>query len=128
MIIAIDVDGTIIDHQFPKLGKPNPGALEWIKKFQETDVKLILYTMRSDQYLEDVIQYLRDNNIEDFYGYNINPDQINWTNSPKIYANLYIDDAAYGCPLIKFDNFSRKCVDWSIVGPDVYRQIFEYYE
>ena len=48
MFIAIDFDGTIVDHRFPEIGKPVPGAFEWMKKFKEAGAKLILWTMRSD--------------------------------------------------------------------------------
>lgn len=119
MIIAIDFDGTITDHEFPKIGKPNPDAIDWMKKFIEAEAQLIIHTMRSDQYLQDAIDYLDSVGLSDLYGYNTNPDQINWTTSPKTYAHIYIDDSAVGCPLVQYPGFNRPCVNWSIVGPAV---------
>jgi len=48
MYICIDFDGTIVDHRFPEIGPPVPGAVEWMLRFQEAGAKLILFTMRSD--------------------------------------------------------------------------------
>ena len=120
MYICIDFDGTIVDHAFPEIGKPVPGAIEWIKKLQEKGAKIILFTMRSDgqQYgdvLTHAVDYLKQNGIE-LYGINRNPDQDSWTTSPKAYGQLYIDDAAVGCPMIHPIGFFLPCVDWSIAG------------
>jgi hypothetical protein len=49
--------------------------------------------------LVDAIDWFEDNNIP-LFGVNGNPDQGCWTKSPKAYANIYIDDAALGCPLV----------------------------
>jgi len=46
MIIAIDFDGTIVDHRYPDVGEPCPGSFEWMRKFQAAGAKLILWTMR----------------------------------------------------------------------------------
>ena len=56
-----------------------------------------------------------DNDIP-LFGANENPTQKSWTTSPKVHANLYIDDAALGCPLI-FDHAisSRPFVNWVMV-------------
>lgn len=124
MIVAIDFDGTIVDHRFPRVGSPAPGAIEWMRRFQELGAKLILWTMRSDgredggNYLTDALNHCRTYGIE-FWGVNGNPEQKEWTGSPKAYAHLYIDDAAFGCPMIQPDGFARPCVDWAAVGPVV---------
>lgn len=121
MIIAIDFDGTIADHIYPDCGEPVPGAIEWIKKFIEAGAKIILWTMRSDHIhgptLTDAIQFCNDNGIE-LFGVNNNPFQSDWTTSPKAYANLYIDDLAFGCPLKENPRYGgQPYVDWDIVGP-----------
>ena len=119
-IIAIDFDGTIVEHCFPLVGPPIPGAIEWIKKFQEAGTKIILWTMRSGGFLEDAVKYLKDNGVE-LWGINTNPEQHNWTSSPKAYAELFIDDAAFGCPLNPTEG--RPAADWAIIGPEVLRKI-----
>ena len=123
MEICIDFDGTIVKHEFPLVGKPNPNAIEWIKKFQEAGAKIILFTMRSDEgrlgpTLTHAVDYLKENEVE-LYGVNENPTQKGWTSSPKAYGQLYIDDAASGCPLMHPKNGGRPYVDWGIVGPKV---------
>jgi hypothetical protein len=69
-------------------------------------------------YLRDAVRYLEENGIQ-LYGVNMNPDQLEWTTSPKVYAHVYIDDSAFGCPLVQPRGFAGPCVDWKIVGPQV---------
>ena len=123
MYICVDFDGTIVDHRFPEIGKPVPDAIKWLKRIHNSGGKLILYTMRSDgklmgNLLTEAVDYLRSEGVE-LFGINNNPTQESWTSSPKVYGELYIDDAAFGCPLIKPKGFARPCVDWKKVGPQV---------
>lgn len=111
MIIGIDFDGTILTHEYPELGKEVPKAMETLKELNGAGHKLILWTMRSEGTLDDAVKYLTDNGIP-LFGININPEQDTWTTSPKAYCHLYIDDAAFGCPLIQPPNDSRPYVDW----------------
>lgn len=128
MLIAIDFDGTIVDHQFPDLGEPVPGAFDWLKKFSDAGAKLILWTMRSDgqkngPVLTHAIELCRKHGVE-FFGVNENPQQASWTASRKAYAHVYIDDAAFGCPLRANPRMGgRPFVDWAIVGPAVLAMI-----
>lgn len=122
-IVAIDFDGTIVDHRYPDIGEPNPCAIFYMDKFIKAGAKLILFTMRSHAGLDDAKEYLAEAGIE-FFGFNCNPDQFRWTSSPKPYANVYIDDAAYGCPMVYPDK-GRPYVDWRIVGPGVLKLIEE---
>jgi len=138
LIIAIDFDGTIVDHRFPDIGMPVPGAIEWMKRFQAAGAKLILFTMRSDlrseamsdeghkadrPYLTEAVEYCRAHGVE-FWGVNENPEQGSWTLSPKPYAHVYIDDAAFGCPLRESPRMGgRPMVDWSAVGPAVMKML-----
>ena len=48
-------------------------------------------------------------------GANHTPGQATWTTSPKVYAQIYIDDAALGCPT-NYDGTGRPYVDWHIVA------------
>jgi len=109
MEIVIDFDGTCVTHDYPKIGK-DIGAVPILKKLIEKGHKLILFTMRSGNELNESVQWFIDNDIN-LYGIQKNPNQINWTTSPKAYGQLYIDDAALGCPLIK-NKHKRPYVDW----------------
>ena len=92
-----------------------------MKKWQAKGAKIILFTMRSDgqQYgdvLTQAVEYLKENDVE-LFGINRNPTQDEWTASPKAYGHVYVDDAAFGCPLHHPEGFRKKCVNWSQVGP-----------
>ena len=114
MKIAIDFDGTCVTHKFPLVGK-DIGAAPVLRKLVDRGHKLNLFTMRSGEYLLDAIQWFMDNNIL-LTGINKDPGQEKWTKSPKCYAELYIDDAALGVPLIHDDSVSsRPFVDWEKV-------------
>lgn len=121
MKICIDFDGTIADHRFPEIGPEVPHAFHFMKLWQKAGAELRLFTMRADSldrdYLTEAIRFIRTQGLE-FHCYNEDPDQ-DWTNSPKLYGELYIDDAAFGVPLCQPEGFHRKCVDWSVVGPAV---------
>jgi hypothetical protein len=114
--IAIDFDSTIVLHDYPNIGPDVPGAIRWITAWQNAGAKIILFTMRGGQQLLDAVRYLESHDIE-LYGINTEPEQTMWTNSPKAHAEMYIDDRAFGCPLIKVEG--DWVVDWDVVGPQV---------
>lgn len=128
MILAIDFDGTIADHRYPKIGDPVPGAFAWLKRFQEAGALLILLTMRSPNRqdgvdsLAEAVEFCRARGIE-FWQVNENREQDTWTSSRKVYAHAYIDDAAVGCPLRRNFRDDGDMVDWEIVGPMVMKMI-----
>ncbi|MFA5036929.1 MAG: hypothetical protein WC479_07110 [Candidatus Izemoplasmatales bacterium] len=127
-IIACDFDGTCVTHEFPKIGK-DIGAVPVLKELIANGHKLILWTMRSDivnpkseseciilesgYYLSEAVRWFKENEIP-LFGVQTNPTQSGWTKSPKAYAELYIDDAGLGCPLIYVEN-GRPYVDWQSV-------------
>ena len=111
MYIAIDFDGTCVTHDYPRIGK-DIHAIPVLKKLVSNGHKLILNTMRSGKELDDAVNWFKENNIE-LFGINENPTQKRWTNSPKVYAHMYIDDAALGCPLLNIPEISdRPFVNW----------------
>lgn len=113
-IVAVDFDGTCVTNEYPRIGK-EIGAAPVLKKMTDKGIKLVLYTMRDGKLLEEAVQWFKDNNIP-LYGVNKTPGQYKWTNSPKIFANYYIDDAAIGVPLI-FDPGNKPFVDWEKLKP-----------
>lgn len=115
IIIGLDFDGTVTTHDYPHIGKPLPHCIETLKKIRAEGGRICLNTMRSGKELDEAVQYLKDNGI-DLMGVNCNPEQKSWTDSTKVYAQIYIDDAALGCP-VKFDPSmsNRKFVDWEWV-------------
>ena len=128
MEIAIDFDGTCVTHEFPEIGR-DIGAGRVLRELVRNGHKLILFTMRSDRFvpgptghemirdetgsfLSDAIKWFKDNGIE-LYAIQTNPSQASWTTSPKCYAQMYIDDAALGAPLVTPDNEGEHpYIDW----------------
>lgn len=107
--ICVDFDGTQVEHEYPKIGKAIEGAYETLVKWQEMGAKLIMFTMRSGDTLAEAVAHAEANGIK-WYGINRNPTQF-WTKSPKAYGQLYVDDAAVGCPLI-YPEEGRPYVNW----------------
>ena len=98
MIIAVDFDGTIVTHEYPKIGKPIPFAIETLKKLQQEDHhQIILWSVREGKLLDEAIDYCKQRGFE-FYAVNSNyPEEIDEHNSPrKINADLWIDDKNLG--------------------------------
>jgi hypothetical protein len=114
LIIAVDFDGTVLTHAYPSMGK-DIGAIPVLKELVRQGHRLILYSMRSGITLNDAIMWFHKNDIP-LFGVNYNPEQLAWTSSTKVYANIYIDDAALGCPLIRPSDGSRSYVDWTAVA------------
>ena len=110
--IACDFDGTVCAHQYPSIGR-DIGAVPVLKELISNGHLLILNTMRSGQELEDAVEWFKENGIP-LYGINSTPGQSTWTSSPKVYAHLYIDDAALGIPLVR-NGRERPYVNWSEV-------------
>ena len=131
MDIAIDFDGTCVTHEFPRIGK-DIGAVPVLLNLVKSGHRLILNTMRSNRaekgdtgdpeiqdvtgdFLDEAVNWFKEKGIP-LYGINENPTQKEWTSSPKVYAHLYIDDAAFGIPLIFDKKISdRPFVDWKAV-------------
>jgi hypothetical protein len=68
--------------------------------------KIVLNTMRSGIKLNDAVKAIENSGIK-LYGVNKTPGQDKFTSSPKVYADIYIDDLAIGIP--KLDDGT---LDW----------------
>ena len=98
MTIAVDFDGTIVEHEYPKIGKPIPFALEVLRKLQnEAHFNLILWTLREGRLLQEAIDYCEQNGVH-FYACNKNyPEEDEQDRTPrKIGADIFIDDRNIG--------------------------------
>lgn len=113
MDICIDFDGTCVRHEYPEIGE-DIGAIPVLKELVDKGHNLILFTMRSGEHLDQAVNWFKVNNIP-LSGINKNPTQSFWTDSPKAYGQLYIDDAALGCPLIQTSALTRPFVNWDVV-------------
>lgn len=116
MDICIDFDGTVVTHEFPEIGD-EIGAVPVLKRLVERGHNLILFTMRSNgqshgDVLDEAVQWFKTRGIP-LHGVQSNPNQ-DWSDSPKAYGSLYIDDSALGCPLVEPEG-GRPYVDWKEV-------------
>lgn len=95
--IAVDFDGTIVDHQYPEIGKEKLFAFQTLKELEKRGARLILWTFRTGKELDDAVEFCRKNGIE-FYAVNKNyPEEIfDGSVSRKIDADIYIDDKNAG--------------------------------
>ncbi len=97
MIIAVDFDGTIVEHEYPKIGKERLFAFQTLKMLQKEGHRLIMWTYRCGKELDDAVEYCRKNGLE-FYAINRNYPEEEFTGevSRKILAEMYIDDMNLG--------------------------------
>mgnify|MGYP000180697376 FL=1 len=98
MTIAVDFDGTIVEHRYPKIGEEIPFATETLKILAQERHKLILWTVREGELLEEAIEWCRQRGVF-FYSVNKNyPEEEKSHNgfSRKLKADLFIDDRNLG--------------------------------
>lgn len=100
MRIAIDFDGTIVEHRYPRIGKEIPFAIATLKQLQTERHLLVLWTVREGKLLDEAVDFCRKRGLE-FYAVNANhPEEEvrNYMTSPcrKVVADLYIDDLNVG--------------------------------
>ena len=113
LVIAVDFDGTCVTHEYPYMGS-DIGAVPVLKELVNSGCRLVLNTMRSGKLEREAVKWFKENDIP-LFGVNRNPEQSAWSQSPKVYANLYIDDAALGVPLATSPRSTRPFVDWQAV-------------
>ncbi len=99
MVIAIDFDGTIVQHRYPTIGEELPFAIETLKRLQKEGHKLILWSVREGRLLEEAVSFCRERGLE-FYAVNRDyPEEEKERNnhfSRKLKADLFIDDRNLG--------------------------------
>lgn len=98
MTIAVDFDGTIVEHRYPKIGEEIPFATETLKILAQERHKLILWTVREGELLEEAIEWCRQREVF-FYSVNKDyPEEEKSHNgfSRKLKADLFIDDRNLG--------------------------------
>ena len=96
--IAVDFDGTIVEHAYPEIGKEKLFAFQTLKELQKKGAQLILWTFRSGKELEEAVEFCEKHGVE-FYAVNTNyPGEIfdGSVSSRKIDADIYIDDKNIG--------------------------------
>jgi len=100
MVIAVDFDGTIVEHKFPAIGKEIPNAIDTLKKLSSQGHRLILFTSRDGETLGQAVQWCKDRGLT-FYAVNSNypPGSLfaeRKDGASKVMADVYIDDRNIG--------------------------------
>lgn len=98
MTIAVDFDGTIVEHKYPSIGQEKLFAFQTLKELQKQGHKLILWTYRSGKKLDEAVEFCRQNGLE-FYAVNKSyPEEVfdETQSSRKIQADMFIDDINFG--------------------------------
>lgn len=112
MKIAVDFDGTIVEHEYPHIGKTKIFAFETLKLLQENGHQLILWTFRSGKNLDEAIEFCKKN---DFVFYSVNSnfpnEKFDGTFSRKLNADIFIDDRNIG-------GFPGWNIVWEILKPN----------
>lgn len=96
--IAVDFDGTIVTHEYPKIGREIPGAVETLKELLRDGHRLILWTVRERELLEEALAWCEERGLV-FYSVNSNyPEETVDTRhySRKLKADIFIDDRSIG--------------------------------
>ena len=96
--IAVDFDGTIVEHKYPEIGKEILFAFDTLKALQKQKHQLILWTYRSGRELDEAVEYCRQNGVE-FYAVNASYPEEEFDEdfvSRKIEADIFIDDRNIG--------------------------------
>ncbi len=96
-LIAVDFDGTIVEHAYPEIGSEMLFAFATLRELQKKGHLLILWTYRQGEYLQQAVDYCLANGIE-FYAVNENyPGETKeGSYSRKLIADIFIDDRNIG--------------------------------
>ena len=98
MVIAVDFDGTIVEHRYPAIGKELPFATDTLKMLIRDQHKLILWSVREGKLLDEAVEWCKARGVE-FYAVNRDyPEESTEHNtfSRKVKADLFIDDRNIG--------------------------------
>lgn len=99
MYIAVDFDGTIVEHRYPRIGKEIPFATATLRRLQEEGHKIVLWSVREGKLLDEAVEWLSQHGIE-VYAANKefpeeNPETVRHY-SRKLKAEVFIDDRNLG--------------------------------
>jgi len=103
-IIAVDFDGTIVEHKFPEIGELIPGAKETLNKWHEQGIQVIIWTCRNqvdpacgeDSTIFAARKFLDENRIK-YATINEHAPRMPFRLcSTKVFADMYIDDRNFG--------------------------------
>lgn len=136
MIVYLDFDGTVVEHQYPQIGRCNFGGYKVVKALQDAGWEIILNTYRADlgkEVLQKALDYINEMWAWDD-GLNIDRplEPMLLDLNPKVTSTekklhphpwdlqeflrneiIYIDDSSYNVPLKPAAMSSGDMVDWA---------------
>ena len=98
MLIAVDFDGTIVEHKYPQIGREIPFAVDTLKRLIQDGHRLILWTIRHGETLQEAVDWCKERGLEfwsvnsDYAEQDIEAEE----RSPKVKCDMYIDDRNVG--------------------------------
>lgn len=99
MNIAVDFDGTIVEHRYPEIGKERPFATATLRKLIEDGHRLILWSVREGELLDQAVEWCKKRGVV-FYAVNRDFDEDtperNSSYSRKLKVQMFIDDRNVG--------------------------------
>ncbi len=99
MTIAVDFDGTIVEHRYPEIGRERPFATATLRKLIDDGHKLILWSVREGDLLEEAVEWCKKRGVV-FYAANRDFDEDepgrNAHYSRKLKVDMFIDDRNVG--------------------------------
>lgn len=104
-IYAVDFDGTLCENKWPDIGRPNIPLIKFLKAEQQKGNKVILWTMREGDLLDEALMWLMSNHklLPNAVNDNLQSQQdIYGVNPRKVWADVYIDDHNATCDLCKY--------------------------
>lgn len=110
MIIAVDFDGTIVEHKYPKIGREILFATDTLKALHKKGHQLILWSFRSGKLLDEAVKFCEERGVE-FYAINKSyPEEVfDEAISRKINVDLFIDDRNIGGLLSWGEIYQKIC-------------------
>jgi hypothetical protein len=113
--VGLDFDGVVAKHagpgKFPLVGEEIAGAVETVNRLADMGHKIHINTVRDKEAFENAKRWCIDKKLK-IYSYQVNPAQKRFSNSPKMYAHIYIDDASLGAPVHVDPISDRYYYDW----------------
>ena len=97
MVIAVDFDGTIVEHRYPAIGRELPFATDTLRRLTADGHRLILWTVREGQLLDEALEWCKERGVT-FYAVNRDyPEQeFGEGVARKIKVDVVIDDRNLG--------------------------------
>lgn len=121
-IVAVDFDGTLVEDNFPDIGRPYIDMFDTMKYLRDKGVKVVLWTSRNfhknRDLLEEAVQFCKEQGLEfDAINENIQEVQeLTGEDTRKIYADLYVDDKSISTiqsPLYWLNKIGLNWIDYA---------------